>query len=131
MSGNQDELYSGAVRPRRRPRPLFDGWLGFLLAIACCGHAPPIRQPNVLFLLADDQRADTIHAWGNLNIETPNLDQLVAEGYSFRSNYNLGGNSGAVCMPSRAMIRSGLAYFRIPNDLSDTCLIKFLSSHGS
>ncbi len=45
------------------------------------------EQPNILFLFADDQRADTIGAWGNELIDTPNLDRLVAEGWSFRRNY--------------------------------------------
>jgi len=126
LRGLLDKLYSDAVRPIF----LLGGLLG-LVTITACGQEPPIRQPNVLFLLADDQRADTIHAWGNPDIETPNIDQLVAEGYSFRSNYNMGGNSGAVCMPSRAMIHSGLAYFRIPNDLSGTkTMPEQLREHG-
>ena len=32
------------------------------------------KRPNVLFLLADDQRYGTIHALGNEQIKTPNLD---------------------------------------------------------
>jgi len=85
-------------------------------AIFSCAPAEP-RRPNILFLFADDQRADTIGAWGNSHIQTPNIDRLVAEGFSFRSNYNMGGNSGAVCVPSRAMLNSGKAYFRIRMDL--------------
>ena len=131
LRGGQDKLYSGAVHPIT----LLGGLLGFLVTISACGPAPPIQQPNqqpnVLFLFADDQRADTIHAWGNPDIETPNLDQLVAEGFSFRSNYNLGGNSGAVCVPSRAMVNSGLAYFRVSNDLSGTkTMPEQLRDHG-
>ena len=45
------------------------------------------RRPNVLFLRADDQRRDTIAAYGNPHIETPNLDRLVSEGFSFRQAY--------------------------------------------
>ena len=41
------------------------------------------KKPNVLFILADDQRFDTIHALGNEEIMTPNLDRLVAEGTAF------------------------------------------------
>jgi arylsulfatase A-like enzyme len=70
-------------------------------------------HPNILFLLADDQRADTIAAYGNPNIKTPNLDKLVAEGFSFRRNYCLGAPGGAVCVPSRAMIHTGFPYFKI------------------
>ncbi|UCF35444.1 MAG: sulfatase-like hydrolase/transferase [Acidobacteriota bacterium] len=97
----------------------------FFLGLAClpsCQTGQPVR-PNVLFLFADDQRADTVHAWGNPYIETPNLDRLVREGFSFRSNYNMGGNSGAVCVPSRAMVNSGRAYFRIEHNLSGSRIL--------
>jgi arylsulfatase A-like enzyme len=71
------------------------------------------KRPNILFLLADDQRTDTIRAYGNGNIRTPNLDRLVADGFSFRRNYCLGSSGGAVCVPSRAMIHSGRSYFNV------------------
>jgi len=87
--------------------------------------------PNILFLFADDQRADTIAAWGNSDIQTPNLDRLVERGYSFRSNYNLGAGGGAVCVPSRAMVNSGRAYFRVPNDLQGVTLLgELLGQNG-
>lgn len=70
-------------------------------------------RPNILFLFADDQRADTIGAWGNPNIRTPNLDKLADAGFSFRGNYIFGGNSGAVCVPSRAMLMSGRSWFHV------------------
>ncbi len=70
-------------------------------------------RPNILFLFADDQRADTIGAHGNPNIHTPNIDQLVANGFSFRRNYVFGGNSGAVCVPSRAMLMTGKTWFKV------------------
>ena len=75
-------------------------------------------KPNIVLLFADDQRADTIAAWGNPHIQTPNLDRLTREGFSFRRTYCLGGDSAAVCLPSRAMLNSGKAYFRIPMDLA-------------
>jgi arylsulfatase A-like enzyme len=81
-------------------------------------------RPNILFLFADDQRADTIGAWGNPNIKTPTLDKLVQAGCSFRGNYIFGGNSGAVCMPSRAMLMSGRTWFHVDTrTLSDAKLM--------
>jgi arylsulfatase A-like enzyme len=77
------------------------------------GQPAPARKPNILFLLADDMRADTIAAHGNPHIKTPNLDGLVRRGFSFRGNYVLGGNSGAVCVPSRAMLMSGRTWFNV------------------
>ena len=78
---------------------------------------PPADRPNILFLFADDQRPDTIRAWGNERIDTPNLDRLADEGFSFRRNYTFGSNSGAVCVPSRAMVLTGRSWMRSPNDM--------------
>lgn len=79
-------------------------WLGPLLSAA--------DRPNVLVLIADDQRADTIAALGNPDIQTPTLDALARRGCSMDSVYCLGANMGAVCTPSRNMLLSGNAYFR-------------------
>jgi len=74
-------------------------------------------KPNVLFLFSDDQRFDTIHALGNDHIRTPQLDRLAQSGTVFTRAYIMGGTSGAVCMPSRAMLMSGRTLFRIDNQL--------------
>src|SRR4051794_11464104 len=72
--------------------------------------ADAASRPNVLFLFADDQRADTIAALGNPVIQTPNLDGLVRQGFVFRNAYCLGSNLPAVCTPSRNMLLSGRAF---------------------
>jgi arylsulfatase A-like enzyme len=101
-------------RSFRQFRPSLLCALSLLLASFTSVEASPSqKRPNILFLFADDQRADTISAWGNSHIKTPNLDKLVASGFSFRSNYIFGGNNGAVCMPSRAMLMSGKNWFHI------------------
>ena len=74
-------------------------------------------RPNVLFLFADDQRADTIAALGNSHIQTPNLDRLVRRGLAFDRAYMQGGLNGATCVPSRAMLLSGRCLFRIDEKL--------------
>lgn len=71
------------------------------------------QRLNVLFLLADDMRADAIAAHGNPHIRTPNLDRLVQSGFSFHAHYVFGGNSGAVCVPSRAMLMTGKTWFEV------------------
>ena len=73
------------------------------------------QRPNVIFLFADDQRADTIAAHGNPHIQTPHLDRLAAEGFSFLRNYCAGSFSGAVCVASRAMLMTGRHWMRIPS----------------
>lgn len=75
------------------------------------------KRLNVLFLLSDDQRFDTIHALGNDVIQTPNLDRLAQRGFVFTNNYVMGSMNGAVCYPSRAMLMSGRTLWRVPGDL--------------
>lgn len=84
-----------------------------LLASVAVSAQPAKARSNVLFLFADDMRADTIAAHGNPHIKTPNLDALVRRGFSFRGNYVFGGNQGAVCVPSRAMLMSGKTWFKV------------------
>lgn len=64
-------------------------------------------RPNILFIFADDQCFDTIHALGNDEVETPNLDRLARRGTTFTHAYNMGSWSGAVCVASRTMLNSG------------------------
>lgn len=70
-------------------------------------------RPNILLIVADDQRFDTIGTLGNNTIHTPNLDRLVHEGTAFTHAHNMGSDSGAVCVPARAMIHSGRSLFRL------------------
>lgn len=99
------------------------------LAVATAATATP--RPNVLVLFADDQRADTVGAWGNRHIRTPHLDRLVKAGFSFRGNYCFGSNSGAVCIPSRAMLMSGRTWFDVKANLEGTPLLpELLRHHG-
>jgi arylsulfatase A-like enzyme len=79
----------------------------------CSTMAADSARPNIVFLYADDQRPDTIGAHGNPHIDTPNLDRLAAEGFSFRQNYCAGSYSGAVCVASRSMLMTGRHWMRI------------------
>lgn len=60
-------------------------------------------RPDVLFVMTDQQRFDTIAALGNRNIHTPSLDRLVARGIAFTNAYSC----CPVCVPARYTIRSG------------------------
>ncbi len=81
---------------------------------ACPVYGVAPKKPNVLIVYTDDQRFDTIHALGNTQIHTPNLDALVERGMSFSNAYCQGGNSAAVCVPSRVQFLSGKSTFRTP-----------------
>jgi arylsulfatase A-like enzyme len=88
--------------------------LALLAAVSSLVAAQP---QNVVFIFADDQRADTIAALGNPIIKTPNLDRLVKRGVAFTRAYMQGGNQGATCVPSRAMLLSGRSLAQIDEKL--------------
>jgi arylsulfatase A-like enzyme len=70
-------------------------------------------KPNILFLFADDQRADALGASGNPYINTPNIDTLAQRGVRFTNCYVMGGHHGAISAPSRAMLLSGKNLFHV------------------
>ncbi len=61
------------------------------------------KQPNILFIMTDQQRFDSIAALGNDHIHTPNMDRLVRRGLSFTNAYS----TCPVCVPARYTIRTG------------------------
>lgn len=88
------------------------------LWVAGCQPKPEPQKPNILFLFADDQRADALGISGNPHILTPTLDQLAQEGSRFTNAYVMGGNHGAICMASRAMLLSGKNLFQVYDRLN-------------
>ena len=86
------------------------------LASGSIGALKPAKaaRPNILLIVSDDQRWDTIQALGNPEIRTPNLDRLVARGFRFNNAYCMGSMIGAVCLPSRTMLITGRSLWRIP-----------------
>ncbi len=62
------------------------------------------KQPNVLVIMTDQQRADTIAALGNPIIKTPNLDRIAEGGTSFLRAYT----TAPVCAPARQSIATGV-----------------------
>ncbi|HET7770930.1 MAG TPA: sulfatase-like hydrolase/transferase [Chloroflexota bacterium] len=74
------------------------------------------RRPNILFFFTDDQRFDTIAALGHGQLRTPNMDALVRNGTAFTRAHIMGGSSGAVCMPSRAMLMTGRTLYHIDGE---------------
>ena len=86
--------------------------------------APPLRavaeneRPNILWIITDDQRPDSVCAYNRIvygqeesplgYVESPNIDQLAAEGVLFtRAMCN-----SPACGPSRGSMHSGRYPFR-------------------
>ncbi len=64
----------------------------------------PGDKPNLLFLWTDEQRADTLAAYGNHRFRVPTLNQLAAESVVFRRCYD----TQPVCTPARSTVLTGL-----------------------
>jgi arylsulfatase A-like enzyme len=65
---------------------------------------PKSGKPNLLFIWTDEQRADTMTAYGNTKIHAPNLNKLAAESLVFQNAYV----TQAVCTPNRSAVMTGL-----------------------
>lgn len=74
-----------------------------LIATTLVGFSLSAKSPNILFIFADDWGFGDLGCHGNEKIETPNLDQLAAEGTDLRQFTVASG----VCSPSRAALMTG------------------------
>ena len=61
-------------------------------------------RPNIILIMTDQQRFDTIGAWGYDYAITPAMDRLAEEGLSFHNAFC----PGATCIASRAAIFTGM-----------------------
>jgi arylsulfatase A-like enzyme len=64
-----------------------------------------LKKPNILEIITDQQRVDTIAAHGNPFIRTPAIDSIAARGTSFRRAYT----PAPVCGPARTALACGMA----------------------
>jgi len=97
--------------------------------------SPSKSKPNILILLTDDQSFNTINALGNKEVSTPNIDKLVSNGLTFTHAHIMGSFSGAVCMPSRAMLMTGRYVQNLSKvsgaiDIKDKTMPEVLKSAG-
>jgi len=74
------------------------------LAGGIIGSALPLAaqekdsRPNIVFLLTDDQRRDSLGCYGNHELQTPHIDRLASDGVLFENSFV----TSAICTPSRA-----------------------------
>ena len=77
----------------------------FLLLAAAHGATAqePQKRPNLLIVVTDDQRVDSLGCTGNLLVDTPHLDALAGDGVNFRQAFV----TTPICAASRASILCG------------------------
>lgn len=92
-----------------------------------------MRKPNLLFLLADQWRAQTLVSAGDVDLKAPNLHRLAREGIHFSRAYA----SNPACSPSRASVLTGRYPHacRMPRDsvllpLEEKCISEELREAG-
>jgi len=61
------------------------------------------KQPNILIIMTDQQRYDSLGCYGSKAAHTPNLDKLAKEGVLFENNYV----PNPICTPSRSSLWTG------------------------
>jgi arylsulfatase A len=61
------------------------------------------KQPNIIFIYADDMGYGELGCYGQEKIRTPNIDRLAKEGVRFTQFYT----SCPVCAPARCMLLTG------------------------
>jgi len=66
--------------------------------------SPLKKKPNILVIMTDTQRCDTLNFMGNPHAVSPNLDRLAKEGVSFKQTHS----SSPVCMPTRCSFLTGV-----------------------
>ncbi|MEN8226230.1 MAG: sulfatase-like hydrolase/transferase [Bacteroidota bacterium] len=94
-----------------------------------CKQEQP-EKPNIIFIFADDQSYETIHALGNDEIITPNLDKLSEEGLTFTHTYNMGSWQGAVCIASRTMLNTGMFLWNARIELDGNKRLDHIEERG-
>lgn len=75
----------------------------FPLIQGCNGGAGHRRQPNIVFILSDDQGWNQVGYHGFPYYQTPNIDRISQEGIYFTDAYS----ASPVCSPTRASIMTG------------------------
>src|SRR5437762_6131082 len=75
----------------------------FALCFSSLAAAAP-KQPNLVFILADDLGYAELGCYGQKKIQTPNIDRLASEGMRFTQCYA----GSHVCAPSRSTLMTGL-----------------------
>src|SRR4051812_29593112 len=68
-------------------------------------------RKNLVFIIADDHRYESLGSSGNTCVETPNLDALAKRGTRFTGAHCQGSMHPAVCVPSRASLLTGRNIF--------------------
>lgn len=77
--------------------------LSAVAVLACITAFSAERKPNILYVVADMQRPQSMGCYGDTNARTPNLDKFAKQGLQL----NAAISATPVCCPYRAAMMSG------------------------
>ncbi|KPL08811.1 MAG: heparan N-sulfatase [Bacteroides sp. SM23_62] len=89
--------------------------------------------PNVLLIIADDATYNDLPLYGGINVRTPSIDGLAAEGLTFNRAFL----SMSMCVPCRAElytgtypVRSGVCWNHVPSRKGMRSIVQYLGELG-
>lgn len=105
----------------------------FLASTAAAPLAAAGNRPNIVFLMPDQHRAQTVGCLGDEQVRTPQIDRLASDGMVIENTFA----NTPVCCPARAVLLTGQYCHRngmVANDLrlreSSVSFAKVLQSAG-
>jgi len=113
--------------------PIFLAVLYILSPVAGASDVK-VKQPNILFILADDLGYGDLGSYGQTRIQTPHLDEMAAQGMRFTQAYA----GSTVCAPSRSALMTGQhtghtrvrGNLRVPLEADDLTIAELLKGAG-
>ena len=100
-------------------------FLGLVLFFSCESVPEKTKPLNLIVIFADDLGYVDLSSFGHPTIQTPNLDQMAAEGQKWTNFYA----GASVCTPSRAALLTGRLPIRSGMS-SDKHRVLFPDSHN-
>ena len=91
---------------KRMNHNLFLLFIVLVFSLSCSPDTNPgtiADQPNIILIMADDLGYETIGVNGGSSYQTPNLDQLAANGMRFEHCY-----AQPLCTPTRVQLMTGI-----------------------
>jgi len=73
------------------------------------------RQPNIVFIMADDLGYAYVSCYGQRDYTTPNVDRIALEGLKFTQAYS----NSSVCSPTRVALITGRYQYRLKAGLEE------------
>jgi len=79
------------------------GVLAAAMPVSAISAAEAAKQPNIIYIMADDMGYGNLGCFGSTTIQTPHIDRMCAEGIKFTDCYS----GGSVCAPARSTLMTG------------------------